>query len=204
MPQIDREAAQAVEPDLASGESLIWAGRPIPGTIFHREDLYLIPFSFMWGGFAIFWEASVAGLWGHGSKTATPWTFGMIWGIPFVVIGQYLIWGRFLYTAWKKRRTYYAVTNRRVIVVQGGSSRKLVSAYIDALPTLIRESGSGAAGTLRFGQQQPLRSQQRGWIAWDSMALGTVPIFTDVDNVDGLYRLIVELRERTASARRSD
>ena len=48
----------------------------------------------------------------------------MLWGIPFVVAGQYLIWGRFFYDAWLKRRTYYALT---VIVVQNGWSRRMAS-----------------------------------------------------------------------------
>jgi hypothetical protein len=40
----------------------------------------------------------------------------VLWGVPFVVIGQYMIWGRFLYDAWLKPRTYYGITNRRVLM----------------------------------------------------------------------------------------
>jgi hypothetical protein len=38
--------------------------------------------------------------------------------------------GGFLYAAWKKKRTHYAVTNRRVIVVQDGWKRQMASTYI--------------------------------------------------------------------------
>jgi hypothetical protein len=41
----------------------------------------------------------------------------VLWGVPFVVIGQYMIWGRFLYDAWLKPRTYYGITNRRVLIL---------------------------------------------------------------------------------------
>ena len=132
------------------------------GGIFHAEDLYLVPFSLLWGGFAIFWEAGVAGLWGTGAKAGTSSTFGMIWGIPFVVMGQYIIWGRFVYAAWKKRRTYYGVTNRRVIVVQRCTGRKMVSAYIDTLPTVIKEDGGGTAGTSRFAPHRTGRGDAAG------------------------------------------
>lgn len=138
----------------------------------------------------------MAGLWGHDSKAGTSWNFGVIWGIPFVIIGQYLIWGRFIYATWKKQRTFYAVTNRRVIVVQGRSNRKMASAYIDTLPTLVQERGRGTIGTLRFTASESVWSQRRGWGTWDDMAVGTTPAFVDVEDVDALYRIIAELREK--------
>jgi hypothetical protein len=128
----------------------------------------------------------------------------MIWGIPFVVIGQYMIWGRFLYGAWKKKRTHYAVTNRRVIVVQDGWKRQMASNYIDTLPTLIKEGGSIGIGTLRFAQSESMWSGRRGWEAWDGMAVGTVPTFIDIEDVDSVYRLVSDLREKVRLAKTAD
>jgi len=103
---IDPEASIRIQSELVSGESLLWSGRPNPGVIFHSDDWYMIPFSLLWGGFAIFWESMALGFWGHNAK-GTPPVFMALWGVPFVVIGQYLIWGRFVYDGWLKRRTYY-------------------------------------------------------------------------------------------------
>jgi hypothetical protein len=91
------------------GERLYWRGAPDPGVIFGPEDAYLIPFSLLWGGFAIFWEIGVSrqGL-----------VFGMVWGIPFVLIGLYLIFGRFFYKRWNRRRTRYAISDQRIIVTR--------------------------------------------------------------------------------------
>jgi hypothetical protein len=96
MLQIDPSSAAAIQSELLSGESFVWAGQPKSSVIFHKEDAYLIPFSFLWGGFAIFWEGSVAGFWGT-RDNHHQWTFGILWGIPFVLLGQYFIWGRFFY-----------------------------------------------------------------------------------------------------------
>jgi len=63
----------------------------------------------------------------------------MLWGLPFVVTGQYLIWGRFLHATWFKKRTHYAVANRRVIVVQNAWQRKVASCYLDSPPALTKE-----------------------------------------------------------------
>lgn len=201
----------AIQQELASGESVLWAGQPNPRTIFHKEDIYMIPFSLLWGGFAIFWEAGVTGFWGTSRSGHAGPLFMIIWGIPFVVIGQYIIWGRFFYAAWLKKRIHYAVTDRRVIVVQEGWKRQMASAYIDSLPALSREGRNNGPGTLRFTETQSVfsfsgsanRSARRGWEAWNSLAVGGLPVFVDIDEVDYVYRLVSDLREKYRSARTS-
>jgi hypothetical protein len=155
MLQIDQDSSVAIQPELGSGESILWSGRPKAGVIFHKQDALLIPFSLLWGGFAIFWEASVLGVTGFTHSLRAPGFF-MLWGVPFVVIGQYLIWGRFLYAAWLSRRTFYAVTNRRVIVVQNGWRHQIASAFIDSLETIVKDGNTAGMGNLRFSPNQPL------------------------------------------------
>ncbi len=53
---IDPEQALKFQPELMSGEVLLWTGRPNPGRVFHSDDWYAIPFSLLWGGFFVFWE----------------------------------------------------------------------------------------------------------------------------------------------------
>jgi hypothetical protein len=194
---IDPEASVKLQSELVSGESLLWAGKPNPGKIFHSDDWYTIPFSLLWGGFAIFWESGVLGLWGHGSKHPAPFFF-VLWGVPFVLIGQYMIWGRFIYDGWLKRRTYYGITNRRLVVVQESSRRKTCSMYIDAIPSVERDGGS--IGTLWFGAKfqvsagggQRTRNLSRFYV-------GNVPVFADIDDSEYVYRLILDLSEKARS-----
>lgn len=194
------EAMAAIQPELLPGESIVWAGRPNPRIVFHHQDAILIPFSLLWGGFAIFWEAGVMGLGPLGTHSGQPWGFGVIWGIPFVLIGQYLIWGRFLYSFWKKAHIYYAVTNRRVIAVQRVPNRKVTSAYIDALPTLMKSVRRDGIGTVTFAQAESLFSHRRGWATWDSMSDGDIPAFVDVNDADEVHQQIASLREKARTA----
>jgi hypothetical protein len=196
----DQASYEAIQPELTSGETVLWAGQPNTSVIFNKEDIFLIPFSLLWGGFAIFWELGVAGYWGTGSRPGKEWTFGVIWGIPFVLAGQYLIWGRFLVAAWKKRRTYYAVTNRRVIVVQQSFTRRMASVYIDTLPNLIKQNGRRGFGSLLFTPLQPLWSRRGGLGVWDGLPVGDVPEFRDIEDVDSVYRLVSDQREQFRQA----
>src|SRR5262245_20313073 len=98
------DTSEAIRRYLLPHERVAWTGRPDPKRIFARGDLYMVPFSLMWGGFSIFWEAGVLSLGRPG--------FFALWGLPFVLIGQYFIWGRFIYKWWDRRRTAYAVTDQ--------------------------------------------------------------------------------------------
>jgi hypothetical protein len=193
---IDPQAAMKVQPELMPGEVLHWAGMPNSAVIFHSDDWTAIPFSLLWGGFFIFWEAGALGYWGEGQRDHAPSTFMVIWGIPFIVAGQYMIWGRFLADGWSKRRTYYAITDRRVLIVQEAWRRKARSCYIDAIPEVVREGTT--TGTLWLGPKLSIlggrRSPKRSMSRFD-MGDG-VPVLADIDDVDSVYRTIMELREK--------
>jgi hypothetical protein len=204
MPLINPEARDAIQPELGPGEEILWAGMPTAAVIFHKQDLLLIPFTLLWGGFAIYWELSALGIGPftdhrhpNGSRT-----FGIIWGVPFVLIGQYMIWGRFIYSAWLKTRTYYAVTNSRLIVVQRSWRKQIVSAYIEALPTVVKEDSRDGFGTLRFDNidyQPRRRGQSIGSL--DGVTVGTSPNFFDIEDVAAVYRLVLDLRDKSKTTK---
>jgi hypothetical protein len=187
---IDPHAVMKVQPELMPGEIVHWAGMPNPRVIFHSDDWYAIPFSLLWGGFFIFSEGGALGYWGHSVRFANNSSFDVIWGVPFLVFGQYLIWGRFLVDAWCKRRTYYAVTDRRVLIVQEAWGRNTRSPYLSAIPEIALEGTS--TGTLWLGPKLPIlgakgapkRNMSRFYMGQ------RVPVLADIDDVDSVYRLI--------------
>jgi hypothetical protein len=184
---------------LAAGETIHWTGQPETSVIFHKEDFFVIPFTLMWGGFAIFWEAGVLGFWTDGKSVHAISLFMSLWGIPFVVIGQYMIWGRFFAAAWMKRRIYYALTNRRALVYQDWGSRKLIAAYLDQIPGIDRESNTRGIGTIRFGSISAGNFMATGGrrTQFDFSGLTNsdgVVVFRDIPNVDSVYQQVESLR----------
>jgi len=118
-----------------------------------------------------------------------------LWGIPFLVMGNYLVWGRFLWDAWLKRRTYYAVTDRRVLVLQEGWKRKTSMMFLEEIPQIAKEGTS--TGTLWFGVKYPVVAPRRQKTRDVSrFSLGDVPVFADIADVDSVYRLILGLRTK--------
>lgn len=110
--------------------------------MFRSSDLYLVPFSLLWGGFAVFWNVSV---WTMGA----PWFF-RLWGLPFLVAGLYFVLGRFLHEAWLRDHIFYAISDRRVLVFRTGPWPRLRSAEIGYLPVFEYEEHRDGRGSLNF------------------------------------------------------
>lgn len=195
-----RDFAFELQNELTAGESLLWSGQPQQKVIFHQQDWFAIPFSLAWGGFAIFWEWGVTGHLGSAnSSQATPFFFDL-WGIPFVLIGQYFIWGRFLYTAWKKARTYYGVTNKRVLVVNLGTNRRVTDAYFLNIDSVSLSTRSDGTGTIEFAPEPNVQSpwsfnNRRGRGNQMGLDLSRLAFF-DVDQARNVYQLIQSQREK--------
>jgi len=190
------EAADIVGAELSSHEKLLWSGRPRLGLILRGVDAFLIPFSLLWGGFAIFWETSVL-------AAGAP-VFFALWGIPFVLLGLYLIFGRFLVDARQRARTYYGVTSERVIIISGVFGRRVKSLNLDTLTDLSLTERASGAGVITFGSVPPWY----WWHAsgsWPGMAQHAVPTFELAEEARHIYELIRSAqrnaKQRTSSPR---
>jgi len=183
--------------ELAPGETLEWTGRPNPSVIFHPEDWLLIPFSLLWGGFATFGLLQVSGISDLLVNRPNPrfQSFMSLWVTPFALIGQYMIWGRFVYHRWEKKRTYYALTNRRALIVHGGlRSRESSSAYFENLLVVDKRVRADGIGSISFGG--PVTGEWQ----WGKNKPPRPPTFDDVNDVNSVYKIIVRLHDQ---ARRS-
>jgi hypothetical protein len=172
-----------LQPSLLPGERPLWTGRPQLGIRLRWADLYLIPFSLLWGGFAIFWNVLV---WTTGAPV-----FFTLFGLPFLVAGLYLIAGRFLHDALLRSSLLYAVTNRRVIVLRTRFRRRLRSAELGYLPTLEFDEHPGGRGTLRFTVDPvpPVFARSGGWGTW-APASGKGLVFDRIEQPRPVYDLI--------------
>lgn len=196
MSTIDPQASMKLQWEMMPGERILWAGMPNPSVIFHAQDWIMIPFSLLWGGGVLFMGADSFGWWHGKPGTARTWDFGMIVIAAFIAVGQYLIWGRFVADAWLKRHTYYAITDRRVLLRQEGLKSKTRAVYLDSLTEIQRDDSStgslwlGPKNVMLSGRYQPNRSLS--FVNIDAVG----PVLADIDDVDSVYRLILDLRQK--------
>ena len=184
------QSFQPFQAYLTSGERILWSGQPKQGIAFNRFDLIAVPFSFMWGGFAIFWN--------YGVWTSFPDTGGVddwffkLWGLPFLAVGLYLMVGRFFYDAWVRKRSLYAVTNQRVLILRRSGSSKLTSREIRSLPMLEFTERHDGTGTIVFDSEEvgySMWGRNRGFGMWTPSANANAQFYR-IDDPHRVYDLI--------------
>ena len=174
--------------ELLSDEKIIWTGKPEESKLFSKFDIFLVPFSLLWGGFAIFWELT--------SITMGAPFFFSLFGLPFVLMGLYFIFGRFIYKRYKKRNIYYAVTNQRVLVVTKLRNKNIQASFIKNIPTINKYKNSLGLGSIRFGNSHFFTSMY-GNMGMDFFGFDDKEVinFYDIEDVDRVYKIVDDIRK---------
>jgi len=72
-----------------------------------------------WCGFAIFWGRDGDSAFSKQGRRRSGGVSFPLFGLPFVAVGLYMVFGRFIGDARMRARTFYGVTNDRVIIISG-------------------------------------------------------------------------------------
>lgn len=115
----------------------------------------MVPFSLLWGGFAFFWEYSVL------QAQEAPFFFAL-WGIPFVLVGIYIIIGRFFVDSYQRARTFYGVTDQRVLILGGLMTREVKSLPLKSLSEMSLQERADRSGSILFGPSGPMYAMWAG------------------------------------------
>jgi hypothetical protein len=176
-------AEEVIRERLEADEQLFWTGKPRQGLRLKSQDGFLIPFSLMWGGFAIFWEATAI-------LGGAPFFFA-IWGVPFVLIGLYMMVGRFWVDSRLRAGTFYGLTDRRVVIVSGLLNRTVSSRPLRTLTDVTMTEHSDGCGTISFGPTVPQRPRGAMPLAGTTNASTCLEL---VENVRDVYEKIMKLQ----------
>lgn len=129
---------------LLPGERIVWSGEPVRHRLLRIDDVFLIPFSLMWGGFVLFFAAGAVF-----GQVHDP--IAMVCAVPLVLLALYLVFGRFVVRSIASRKARYLVTDRRVVVTGGVTGRAVGTEYLAALPPPVITENEDGSGDLAFG-----------------------------------------------------
>jgi len=193
-------ASDMIHGFLKNGESLLWSGQPLKGLRLQTKDAFLIPFSIFWCGFAIFWELMALGILfrknSFGGSTSLVSGIFPLFGLPFVIIGLYLLFGRFIVDALRRKKTYYGVTEQRILIIIGSSSQKVRSFDLKSLTNVNMIKKRDGSGTITFSAPQAIpaysSNTSRPRPNWNATAM-----FELIPNVSDVYQIIIKAQHKT-------
>jgi hypothetical protein len=195
------DPSSEIASELSSGERLLWAGRPRQGVYFRPADAVMIPFSLLWGGFAIFWEFMAVTAVSSPRSGAHPHPAPLVFplfGIPFVLIGLYLIVGRFFFDSRQRRKTVYGLSDQRVIIKSGSFGAAVKSISLRTISELSFSEDSAGRGTIIFGPSRPLGVYSNP--SWPGAGQYSPPSFESIEEGRRVYELIRSAQAKQASS----
>jgi hypothetical protein len=193
---MSNSASSVIQRELSPGEQVLWSGQPRGGIRMRAIDAFVIPFSILWCGFAIFWEVMALTA---SSKAPGPLAIIFpVFGVPFVLIGLYMVFGRFIVEAKARERTFYGVTNERIIIVSGLFSRRTKSLNLRTLTDISLTERADGSGSVSFGPSNPF-SQWFPVASWPGAGQFVIPSFDLIDRAREVYDLLRKTQRAATS-----
>lgn len=147
-----------------------------------RRDALLIPFSIAWTGFAVFWETGVLTI-------GAPPFFTLI-GALFVLVGTYILFGRFIHDAWRRHGVLYGLTDARILII-GRSELKSIDLASCGEMRLIRHGDD--RGTITIGPEASIFAASKGIGVWTGTP--SIPTFESIARAPLVFAEIRRLQK---------
>ncbi len=179
---IDFEIETELNSCLGNDEKFIWTGKPKTGIVFRSSDVFLIPFSLLWGGVPFFLIMTV--LFSNG-----PFIGPFIFGILIVLIWLYVVVGRFFLDAKKRENTCYGITQDRIIIKSGIFSKEFKSLNIKTLSAISLNQFKDKSGTITLGTTYFHYSLMQG-LEWTGIKQPP-PRLEFIQDVEKVYDIIM-------------
>ncbi len=117
--------------------------------------------------------------------------------IFFIFVGLYGLFGRFILKILTRRRTFYALTDKRALVLRTFPRKGLVSGYLGEITTMSKDIYRNERGAITFGNGSTWQTPMGDDFGFGPLTLA----FVNVKDVEKIYALI-DSAKRTIRGKR--
>ena len=196
MSVLDRQSAGQI----AAGETILWQGQPASGILWRNLLQKETIIGLVFGGFAIFWIIGAR----SNVPASAPDVFSLIFplfGLPFVLIGVWLVIGRLIWDAALRSGTHYTLTDRNAYISRDMLGRRSFESWpLDGIKAMHLDDGH--PGSVFFEVSAAVRQEHarplpvRAPLTFRKPELG----FRQIDDPRRVHRLIKETQARMGQA----
>lgn len=139
---------------LAADEQIVWQGQPDPRLELEALKASQVIFGLATGGFAVFWSVMAA----QSSDGGLTGILLPLFGLFFVVVSFKRAGGHIFWDSYRRKRTWYTLTDRRAFVATQMLGRKNLAFYPIDRETVIDFNGKDP-GTIWFAYEYQRNKQ---------------------------------------------
>jgi len=186
---MDPDAEYVMMGDVRRDEKLLWAGRPAAGFALTPGDVFLTIFGLAWTAIplgmllAILFAES-----GQKGGESPPFLVIVPFLSIFILIGLYLVVGRHIFAARRRGRTFYGLTNERVIIK---TNRMTTSFPLHNLQSISLTEKRDGRGTITLAPANPAAAVMPAGFPGTSMM--QAPSLDLVPDAREVYQLIQQV-----------
>ena len=136
------DAESRIREELNPAEVLLWAGRPRQGLVLRKGEWFVITPHLLLLAFAIFWTVVAIAM-------GAPIEF-RIAGVLFIGLALYVTIGRFWGDSYERSKTFYGLTNKRVIIIWGLLWQLVRSVPLEIIDDVLIREDANQSATIRF------------------------------------------------------
>ncbi len=119
---------------------------------------------------------------------------GLLFAGPAFLFGAYVLFGRLWVDAKRRAKTAYGLTERRIIIVSGISSRQARSLDLRGVRDIsIKERDDGRGTITFFGPSHPMGAWFP-WACWPGAGVFGPPMLEQIERAREVYDRIVQLQ----------
>lgn len=205
---VDRRGEQAIDADvlfrdyLEPHERILWSRRPGHGAVVRSRDMTLVPLGIVATLCSVgLIYAALYGQLGIEIERSLPFERVVKYALCLLALlaSLFVLFGRHVVDDWQRRRTVYALTNERALILRCGRRPVFTSQPIGQfLPVTVEGTDRGS---IVFGRKLQFFKEVGGNLrpVWThSLLMGPEHpmVFEDVTGVEEAYRLIREIQTR--------
>lgn len=172
---------------LDPGEKILWHGKPRQGFLLRRSDVFFIPFSIVWTAIAVWLE--------YTTMTSPLPLEEKLWSIFSLAVAAYILALRFVVDLLYRYFSYYALTDRRVLIHTGLLRSILTSLPLAAQKEIHLDQRKDGSGDVVFGPLDPKAWMYTGG-GWPRMGENLSPAFEMLTDPAKIYKQIIAQQKK--------
>jgi len=184
------EIMNALQKEINAGEYLLWSGQPTRGIIFRKEDIMRILGILVWLGYVGYQILKEAKTFNGSISLLILMIFS---GIGIIGTAVPLITD-----VMNRGRTYYGLTNTRVLIINTLFGKMDRSLLLDLIPEIALDEKKNRRGTIYF-RKEGKKSADKVEKSWFGMKKTHIARFEMIDNARQVYDMILDAQRKKAN-----